>query len=386
MKTAYLAWGILWIAWTQCSAVGRDNVPADTVSGAEAQISSGRAFPAKSVPEFSIRFKSIRTEAERADPRTRATASQPDRSVSPGNLERVLADAVKLARAEAWDPNSLGVLTWLLSEYPKSRSANRAARVLLARHRHDPAALKVAEQFAWMPIAWPTRVLRAIADDKQLTQTARARALYSLACGFQSQRDYREDRQLEARATQAFRELAATYPKLSHRGKPWPEIASAHLFEIEHLTLGKVAPNIHGEDLNGDHFSLHSYRGQVVLLDFWGDWCGPCREIYEHGPRLLKQYAGRPFAIVGVNSDEDRTILRRRVREVGVTWRVFWDGGKIGGPIATRWNVEGWPALYLIDHQGVIRSKYLRGESLDRAIETWVRQAERANHTAAQSR
>ncbi len=99
--------------------------------------------------------------------------------------------------------------------------------------------------------------------------------------------------------------------------------------------------------------------------------------MYPHERSLVKTYQDRPFALIGVNSDPDRAKLKERIAEEGITWRSFWDEST-GGPIATRWNVSGWPTIYVLDHEGVIRFKNVRGESLDRAIELLVAEAEAA--------
>lgn len=75
-----------------------------------------------------------------------------------------------------------------------------------------------------------------------------------------------------------------------------------------------------------------------------------------HQRSLVKQFAGK-LVIVGVNSDKDRDAVRKVCAEQEITWRSFWDGGSTEGPIATRWNVRGWPTLYLIDAKGVICCK-----------------------------
>ncbi len=99
--------------------------------------------------------------------------------------------------------------------------------------------------------------------------------------------------------------------------------------------------------------------------------------MYPHERSLVKKYAGRPFVLIGVNSDADREKLKKRIREERITWRSFFDGGGTGGPIASRWNVQGWPTIYLIDAEGRIRFRDLRGKALDEAIEKLVREAER---------
>ena len=79
--------------------------------------------------------------------------------------------------------------------------------------------------------------------------------------------------------------------------------------------------------------------------------------MYPHERSLVTKYEGKPFAIVGINSDRDREKIKQICKEKKLTWRSFWNGGSTGGPISTRWNVSGWPTIYLIDHKGIIRAK-----------------------------
>ena len=91
--------------------------------------------------------------------------------------------------------------------------------------------------------------------------------------------------------------------------------------------------------------------------------------MYPHERSLVSQLAGKPFVILGVNSDRSQQQLKEIKEKENITWRSWWDGGSTSGPIATRWNVQGWPTLYLLDGNGVIRFKNERGDRLDRAIE-----------------
>jgi len=88
-----------------------------------------------------------------------------------------------------------------------------------------------------------------------------------------------------------------------------------------------------------------------------------------HERSLVKKLEGKPFALLGINSDQDRFETKRRCRSEGVTWRSWYDGS--GGPIAAAWNVEGWPTIYVLDHKGVIRRKFLGGpgEALDKVVD-----------------
>jgi hypothetical protein len=94
----------------------------------------------------------------------------------------------------------------------------------------------------------------------------------------------------------------------------------------------------------------------------------------------VKRLADKPFALIGVNSDTDREKLKETLKEEEITWRSFWNGPQgTSGPISKRWNVRGWPTMYIIDHEGIIRARYLGspgGETLDKMIDGLVKKAE----------
>ena len=102
--------------------------------------------------------------------------------------------------------------------------------------------------------------------------------------------------------------------------------------------------------------------------------------MYPHERSLVKRLEGKPFALLGINSDRDKGKLKERMKEEQITWRSFWNGKEgTRGPISTEWNVRGWPTLFLIDHKGVIRHKWLGNpgdEKLDAAIDKLVAEAE----------
>src|SRR5215203_4580865 len=102
--------------------------------------------------------------------------------------------------------------------------------------------------------------------------------------------------------------------------------------------------------------------------------------MYPHERSLVNRLAGKPFTIIGVNSDDERDAIKKVIEKEQITWRSFWAGGT-DGPIPTAWNVRGWPTLYLIDHEGVIRYKG-HGEDeakFDARIDALVEAAEKAN-------
>jgi hypothetical protein len=103
--------------------------------------------------------------------------------------------------------------------------------------------------------------------------------------------------------------------------------------------------------------------------------------MYPHERSLVKKLADRPFVLLGINSDSDREALKKTVVQEQITWRSFWNGGSTDGPISAEYFVTGWPTLYLLDHKGVIRHKFLGfpgEEKFDGAIEELLKEAEAA--------
>lgn len=93
-----------------------------------------------------------------------------------------------------------------------------------------------------------------------------------------------------------------------------------------------------------------------------------------HERSLVEELKGRPFAIVGVNSDSKKR-LKELVKDGTTTWRNF-TNKQANGEISSAWGVKGWPTLYLIDHNGVIKHKGLRGEAMEKAIKEMLVEAE----------
>ena len=96
--------------------------------------------------------------------------------------------------------------------------------------------------------------------------------------------------------------------------------------------------------------------------------------MYPDERSLVEKYENAPFAIVGVNSDDSIETLQKAMKEEKLPWSSFFDGGGTGGPIATQWGVRGWPTIYVIDHEGVIRHQGRNG--LHEVIDTLVREAQ----------
>lgn len=155
--------------------------------------------------------------------------------------------------------------------------------------------------------------------------------------------------------------------------------AERHLQEIRRLSIGNTAPEINGADTDGMPFKLSDYHGKVVLLVFWASWCGPCMQAVPHEKDLVERFKGRPFVLIGVNGDNTLQAAAKAVKQNTIPWRSFWDGTKGPGKhISSEWNIRGWPTIYVVDHEGVIREKHCHGDRLDAPLEKLVVVAEKA--------
>lgn len=135
------------------------------------------------------------------------------------------------------------------------------------------------------------------------------------------------------------------------------------------LKEGSEAPEINLPDVNGNPLTLSSLRGKVVLIDFWASWCGPCRKEMPAVVKAYAKYKSKGFEIYGVSLDKTKENWVEAIQKDGITWPQvsdlkFWDC-----EAAKAYNVEGIPFTVLIDKEGKILAKNLRGDDLEKAIE-----------------
>src|SRR3954469_14756452 len=91
--------------------------------------------------------------------------------------------------------------------------------------------------------------------------------------------------------------------------------------------------------------------------------------MYPHERSLVQRLEGKPFALVGINSDKDLEELHTAMAKEQITWPSWFDGGSTGGAIASLYEVSAVPTIFVLDPSGVIRFKDGRGEALDKAVD-----------------
>lgn len=153
----------------------------------------------------------------------------------------------------------------------------------------------------------------------------------------------------------------------SSQQSDYADRAARILYRLRDLQAGQAAPEIVGEDPYAETFRLSDYRGDVVVLFFAANWCGPCKQQYPNVRALVEKYEGRPVTILGVSADDRPGTVRKAIEQGDITWRCWWDGRN--GPIATNWDVPGWPTFHVIDQQGVFRASKVAPDRLESPVE-----------------
>ncbi|MFZ9755209.1 MAG: TlpA family protein disulfide reductase [Bacteroidia bacterium] len=140
-------------------------------------------------------------------------------------------------------------------------------------------------------------------------------------------------------------------------------------FESEaKLMIGAVAPDLSFPTPSGESLSLSSLRGQYVMLDFWASWCGPCRRENPNVVKLYNQYHSKGFEILGVSLDQDPNRWKQAISADGLTWPHISDLKGWGSEAAQIYQVRSIPQTFLLDPQGRIIAKGLRGEELENKL------------------
>ena len=140
------------------------------------------------------------------------------------------------------------------------------------------------------------------------------------------------------------------------------------------LAKGSAFPDFDEKDVMGKPLSIAKYKGKVVLIDFWATWCGPCVHELPNVIKAYEKHHDKGFEIIGISLDQDKEKLTKFTKEKNMTWQQYFDGKGWGNKLAVKYGVQSIPATYLLDGGGKIIGKDLRGEALEQAVASSVKQ------------
>lgn len=138
----------------------------------------------------------------------------------------------------------------------------------------------------------------------------------------------------------------------------------------EALKIGKSAPEFTAPDANGNELALNDAKGKVTIIDFWASWCGPCRRENPNVVKVYEKYHDKGLEILGVSLDrpgqKDRWL--KAIKDDKLTWKHVSNLQYFNDPVAKLYNISSIPATYILDENGTIVAKNLRGPMLENKI------------------
>jgi thiol-disulfide isomerase/thioredoxin len=156
------------------------------------------------------------------------------------------------------------------------------------------------------------------------------------------------------------------------RDGSWIEIAESDaVVEPKYpLLVGFPATLFEGIDSNGNAFSLEALRGSVLVLDFWASWCGPCLAELPTLSALSDEFAASGVRVIGINLDRSESAFRAGIEDHEISYLQIYDSDR--GPIGSLYRIAGIPMTYVIDRDGMITARGLRGSALNEIIRELV--------------
>ncbi len=180
------------------------------------------------------------------------------------------------------------------------------------------------------------------------------------------------------KATQLLQTVKADYPRSRAAFAATEMLDQLDLEKESHaiqasLKPGVAFPDFAEKDIKGAPISISQYKGKVVLVDFWATWCVPCVAELPNVLAAYAKYHPKGFEIIGISLDQSADKLKSFITDKNMTWQQYFDGLGWESKLGKKYGVNSIPATYLLDGDGKIVAKNLRGPALERELERLLR-------------
>jgi len=142
-----------------------------------------------------------------------------------------------------------------------------------------------------------------------------------------------------------------------------------HVTTLQNVAVGMPAVDFALNDTTGNPIAISSFKGEYLLIDFWASWCGPCRRENPNVVALYNDFKDKGFEIIGVSFDDDGNKWVNAIHQDGLTWPHVSDLKGWGSAAGKLYGINSIPATVLLDRDGVIIAKNLRGDALRKKLE-----------------
>ncbi|MET4080135.1 peroxiredoxin [Pedobacter sp. UYP30] len=153
--------------------------------------------------------------------------------------------------------------------------------------------------------------------------------------------------------------------KTEIKGNPTVDAFVQQMALLKAVQVGQPAPAFTINNVEGKPVSLSDFKGKFVLIDFWASWCQPCRQENPNVVKVYNKFKDKNFDILGISLDTDKAAWQNAIKADGLAWHHVSELKDFNGTTVRKYQVDAIPSSFLVNPEGIIVAKNLRGEQLD---------------------